>query len=319
MSIILDNTVGNFAAWQMSIFENASRLKYGQHAIHLSASLGAPIFREPPNADDIAVHGNYEYEHVPDPAVADPQPLLMGIPGRLTISGQTFFRQDTAAHHTEFNKFQQQGLELYEMLFTTISLSSKMLAKTQPTYLVAVQNNCPHILFTTLAASHQRSSATRSLNSLTALLSIRQNGLSHPMLVDHVNNTFDQVILCWQSPTQPGYIAVEDLRAAAYLNALDQTIYAAPKERFLSANPDLRGVNALELQQTFQTYSIALDIDANTPTSLIAITSSNVPYCPLCFQRIGRKITTHGVPGKDACRSGKSKIVDPTAPALTVS
>ena len=200
MSIILDNTVGNFAAWQLSIFENASRLKYGQHAVHLSASLGAPTFWEPPNADEIAVHGNYEYEHVPDP-----QPLLMGIPGRLTISGQ-----DTAAHHMEFNKFQQQGLELYEMLSTTISLSSKMLAKTQPTYLVAVQNNCPHILFTMLAASHQCSSATRSLNSLTVLLSIRQNGLSHPMLVDHVNTAFDQAILCWQSPTQPGYIAVED-------------------------------------------------------------------------------------------------------------
>ena len=123
---------------------------------------------------------------------------------------QTFFRQDTAAHHMEFNKFQQQGLELYEMLSTTISLSSKMLAKTQPTYLVAVQNNCPHILFTMLAASHQCSSATRSLNSLTVLLSIRQNGLSHPMLVDHVNTAFDQAILCWQSPTQPGYIAVED-------------------------------------------------------------------------------------------------------------
>ena len=60
MSIILDNTVGNFAAWQMSIFENASRLKYGQHAVHLSASLGAPTFREPPNADDIAVHVNYD-------------------------------------------------------------------------------------------------------------------------------------------------------------------------------------------------------------------------------------------------------------------
>ena len=27
MSLILDNTAGNFAAWQMSIFEHASRLK----------------------------------------------------------------------------------------------------------------------------------------------------------------------------------------------------------------------------------------------------------------------------------------------------
>ena len=95
------------------------------------------------------------------------------------------------------------------------------------------------------------------------------------MLVDHVNTAFHQAILCWPSPTQPGYIAVKDLRAAAYLNALDPTVYAAPKERFLSANPDLRGVNALELQQTFQTYSIALDIDANTRTSLIAITVGN--------------------------------------------
>ena len=106
MSIILDNTVGNFAAWQLSIFENASRLKYGQHAVHLSASLGAPTFWEPPNADEIAVHGNYEYEYVPDPAIADPQPLLMGIPGRLTISGRRFFAKTpphTTWNSTNFN------------------------------------------------------------------------------------------------------------------------------------------------------------------------------------------------------------------------
>ena len=98
-------------------------LRYGQHAVHLSASMGAPTFRQPPGADDIAVPGNYEYEeHLPDPAIPDPQPVLgpIGIPGWLTISGLTFFREDTAARHMDLNKFQQQGLELCEMLFLTI-------------------------------------------------------------------------------------------------------------------------------------------------------------------------------------------------------
>ena len=52
MSLILDNTAGNFAVWQMSIFEDASRLKYGHHAVHLSTNLGAPIFPPPPNIDN---------------------------------------------------------------------------------------------------------------------------------------------------------------------------------------------------------------------------------------------------------------------------
>ena len=48
MSLILNNTAGNSAAWQMSIFDHASRLKYGLRAVHLSTNLGAPIFRPPP-------------------------------------------------------------------------------------------------------------------------------------------------------------------------------------------------------------------------------------------------------------------------------
>ena len=50
------NTAGNFAVWQMSIFEDASRLKYGHHAVHLSTNLGAPIYRPPPNVDNKYVH-----------------------------------------------------------------------------------------------------------------------------------------------------------------------------------------------------------------------------------------------------------------------
>ena len=57
-----------------------------------------------------------EYEQVADPTIPDPQPLLgqIKIPGRHTISDQTSIRPDTSAHSTELDKFQQQGLELYE-------------------------------------------------------------------------------------------------------------------------------------------------------------------------------------------------------------
>ena len=91
----------------------------------------------------------------------------------------------------------------------------------------------------TLAASHQTSSATRSLSALAHFLSIRQNGQSHPNLIDKINTAFDHVATCWESPIHAGYIVTEDLRAAAYFNALDASLYAAPKERFLAANPIL--------------------------------------------------------------------------------
>ena len=41
-----------FCSMGMSIFEHASRLKYGHHAVHLSTNLGAPIFQPPPNVDN---------------------------------------------------------------------------------------------------------------------------------------------------------------------------------------------------------------------------------------------------------------------------
>ena len=120
-----------------------------------------------------------------------------------------------------------------------ISPASKLLAKTQPGFANAVRDNSPHELMKTLASSHETSSATKSLAVLTHLLTIRQNPTvqSHPNLVDQINNAFQQVITCWESQTKPGFIAIEDLRGAAYLNSLRPATYAAPKERFLAANP----------------------------------------------------------------------------------
>ena len=46
-----------------------------------------------------------------DPATI-PNTLLISILGRLSICGQTFFRQDTASYTAEKNKFKIQGLEL---------------------------------------------------------------------------------------------------------------------------------------------------------------------------------------------------------------
>ena len=64
MSIILDTTAGNYTAWREAINEQASRLKYGQHAVHLTASMDAPQFRDRPTPDDIDTSGYYSYEHV---------------------------------------------------------------------------------------------------------------------------------------------------------------------------------------------------------------------------------------------------------------
>ena len=110
MSFLLDNSVSNSTAWRLSISENVSRLKFGAHAVHLTLSQDAPTFRARPQIGDVNIHGSYEYEHTPVPVVpiapddsaldlASLQPItqLVGIPGRLTICGQTFFRQDTAA------------------------------------------------------------------------------------------------------------------------------------------------------------------------------------------------------------------------------
>ena len=173
------------------------QLKYGEHAICLTTSAPAPTFRPCPTVDAVAVYGTYEYQHMDAPApnpTAEkiPPTLLIRIPGHLTICGQTFHRQDTASHTAEKDKFKTQGLELFEFIISKISPTSKLIAKTQPGYLQATQTNCPHELMTTLAASHQTSSATRSLSSLANFLSIRQNGQSHPNLVDKINTAFDQ-------------------------------------------------------------------------------------------------------------------------------
>lgn len=308
---ILDNNEGNFATWRDALYEQVSQLKYGEHATCLITAAPAPTFRPCPSVDAVTPHGTYEYQHSDDPAAdpdANPPNLLVGIPGLLTICGQTFYRQDTATHTTEKDKFKNMGLELFELIMSKISPTSKLIAKTQPGYLQAVQANCPHQLMATLTASHQTSSATRSLSALANFLSIRQNGQSHPTLINKINTAFEHVVTCWQSPIHPGYIAVGDLLSAAYLTALDPVLYAAPKERFLASNPDLRGTNALQLQQSMQTYSIALDLDNLQPHNVLLATSE-VPYCLLCYERTkklgnARKFTNHGVPGKEACKNG---------------
>ena len=40
-----------------------SQLKYVAHAVRLSASQDAPIYRAPSRIDDVNTHGTYEYEH----------------------------------------------------------------------------------------------------------------------------------------------------------------------------------------------------------------------------------------------------------------
>lgn len=133
----------------MSIFKH-TRLTYGLHAVHLSANQCAPIFWPRPNVDNTFVHGSYEYEHDIDPTRLEPQPFIkpIGISGQLSN-----YRQDTIPHHTKREKFGKQGLDLYAMLLSTISLSSKMSAQRLRIYLLVVQTNCLHLLLTTLAAS----------------------------------------------------------------------------------------------------------------------------------------------------------------------
>ena len=43
---MLDNTAGIYTAWRHSINGHASQLKYETHAIHITASIDAPFFRE---------------------------------------------------------------------------------------------------------------------------------------------------------------------------------------------------------------------------------------------------------------------------------
>ena len=168
---MLDNSQGNFASWREALFEQVSQLKYGEHATCLITSTPAPIFRPCPGIDDVTTHGTYEYQHmdVPaaDPEAADPEAepilstLLIGIPGRLTICGQTFHRQDIATHTAENNKFKTQGLELFEFIISKVSPSSKLLDKTQPGYLQAMQTNCPHQYMMGRWPLHTRQAAPR--------------------------------------------------------------------------------------------------------------------------------------------------------------
>ena len=92
---ILDNSQGNFASWRETLFEQVSILKYGDHAVCLITSAPALVFRPCPSVDAVTIYGTYEYQHMDAPA-ADPatisNALLIGIPGRLSICGQTFFR-----------------------------------------------------------------------------------------------------------------------------------------------------------------------------------------------------------------------------------
>ena len=54
MSIIFDNEAHDYTASRQSINEQVSRLKYGNHAAHLTASIDAPSFRECPSMDDLS-------------------------------------------------------------------------------------------------------------------------------------------------------------------------------------------------------------------------------------------------------------------------
>ena len=94
---MLDNSQCNFSTLREALFEQVSQLKYGEHALCLVTSAPAPTFRPCPSVDAVTTYGTYEYQHMDAPA-ADPakipNTLLIGIPGRLSICGQTFFRQE---------------------------------------------------------------------------------------------------------------------------------------------------------------------------------------------------------------------------------
>ena len=209
---------------------------------------------------------------------------------------------------------EKQGLDLYELLFSRISTSSKLLAKTQSECADATRMCCPHAFYRILSTSHQTSSATRSLAAILNFLTIQHTTESHPDLVNQINTTHQHVQLSWKSALHPGYIRLSDLHSAAYLLALRADKYGAIKERLLSSHLDLRNVDPLQLQTTIQTYTIALDLDAiHTPTAMQAVLpppkiNLPAPYCPLCYERtkkqgFPRKFLNHGVPGKPPCNN----------------
>ena len=90
---------------------------------------------------------------------------------------------------------EKQGLDLYELLFSRISTSSKVLAKTQSECADATRMCCPHAFYRILSTSHQTSSATRSLAAILNFLTIRQTTESHPDLVNQINTSHQHVQL----------------------------------------------------------------------------------------------------------------------------
>ena len=96
-------------------------------------------FRPCPSVDAVTTYGTYEYQHMDAPAAdptAIPPTLLIGIPGHLTICAQTF--QDTTSHTAEKDKFEIEGLELFKLIISKTSPTSKLIAKTQPGSLRAI-------------------------------------------------------------------------------------------------------------------------------------------------------------------------------------
>ena len=125
------------------------------------------------------------------------------------------------------------------LLFSRISASSKLLAKTQPEYSDAVRNCCAHALYRLLSVSRQSSGATPSLAALATFLNLRQTTETHPQLVDNINTAYQQAYSFWESAQYPGYINTSDLYSAAYLLALRTDKYGAIKEHLLAAHPYL--------------------------------------------------------------------------------
>ena len=139
--VILDSTLENLLSCSQDVLEHVSHPKYGIHAHHLLQREEPPVFRARPHIDELTDLNTFKYErHV---APTDPNiplnPLLPpGILGRPTNTGEQFFREDLQLQKTSTRP-------VYELLFSRISTSSKLLAKTQPEYAEAIRTCCPHV------------------------------------------------------------------------------------------------------------------------------------------------------------------------------
>ena len=89
--IILDNNVDNLTIWAQDVLQHVSRPKFGIHADHLLLQDVAPTFRNRPHIDDTNGFTEYRYEHQIDTTTVTTPP---GIPGRPTVIGEQFFRED---------------------------------------------------------------------------------------------------------------------------------------------------------------------------------------------------------------------------------